>query len=425
MNARHPDEDRLARRAARRRQIRRRRIGALATIATLALGVGLWAGVGDGQEPAEAATPTAAVSDASGAGTTVRRSLAPATVRSRLGSGKPVTLAFGGDVHFESPIREKLLAAPASVLASIAPVLSRADLAMVNLETAVTDRGQPASKAYVFRAPRSAFAALKSGGVDVASIANNHGMDFGRTGLRDTLAAGRSAGVPVVGGGWNATQAYAPYRRTIGEQRIAIIAATQVLDDDLVSEWTAGPGTMGLASAKDEPRLLRAVREARRTSDTVVVYLHWGLELATCPTGTQTTLADRLVAAGADVVVGSHAHVLLGAGRKGKAFVAYGLGNFVFYASRELTSRDRSPRGDGHRTPRRRVPVGPGPHRGRDPLPALRQRAGPRAGGVARAAIVHRPSSLSLRKGRGSPQRGDRAQPSARAVTARAPSGSS
>ena len=97
------------------------------------------------------------------------------------GAASPSLLAFGGDVHFESPIRERLAASPASVLAPIAPVLRRADIAMVNLETAVTDRGVPAPKAYVFRAPASAFDALKAGGVDVATVANNHGMDFGTT----------------------------------------------------------------------------------------------------------------------------------------------------------------------------------------------------------------------------------------------------
>ena len=292
------------------------------------------------KEPASAARASVTAATTTMPEQSVAKARARTTsARSRLGSGKAVTLAFGGDVHFESPIREKLAASPASVLAPIAPVLSRADIAMVNLETAVTDRGEPAPKAYVFRAPESAFTALKAGGVDVATVANNHGMDFGRTGLRDTLAAGRAAGVPVVGAGWNDRQAYAPHRVTVDGQRIAIIGATQVLDDHLVSEWTAGPRKMGLASAKDEPRLVRAVREARRTSDTVVVYLHWGLELSGCPTGNQTSLADRLVAAGADVVVGSHAHVLLGAGRMKQALVAYGLGNFVFYASRDITSQ--------------------------------------------------------------------------------------
>lgn len=262
-----------------------------------------------------------------------------ATPRAPLGSGNSVTLAFAGDIHFERPIREMLAASPASVLDPIAPVLRRADVAVVNLETAVTDGGVAASKAYTFRAPASAFEALAAGGVDVASVANNHGMDFGTVGLRDTLKAAKTRGVPVIGAGWNDTQAYAPHRVTVNGQRIAIIGATQVLDDHLVSAWTAGPGKMGLASAKDEARLVRAVREARRSSDTVVVFLHWGLELSSCPTGSQTSLADTLVAAGADVVVGSHAHVLLGAGRKRKALVAYGLGNFVFYAFREITSQ--------------------------------------------------------------------------------------
>ncbi len=259
--------------------------------------------------------------------------------RSRLGSGKPVTLAFGGDVHFESPILERLLASPSSVLAPVAPLLEPVDIAMVNLETAVTGRGQPAPKAYTFRAPARAFAALKAGGVDVVTLANNHGLDYGLVGMRDTLSAAKRAGVAVVGAGRNAKQAYAPYRATVNGQRIAIIGATQVLDDHLIAEWTAGPGKPGLASAKKEARLAAAVRTARATSDTVVVYVHWGLELDSCATASQRALARLLVDAGADIVVGSHAHVLLGAGRLGQAFVAYGLGNFVFYAFRESTSQ--------------------------------------------------------------------------------------
>lgn len=327
-------EQRLARREQRRRQVRRRRLGALGVLAAVgALAVGGWTLTGGRGERAEARPVAPSAS-------TVRqgpKTITPA--RSRLGAGKPVTLAFGGDVHFESPIRETLAASPSAVLAPVAPILRRADLAMVNLETAVTDRGTPAPKAFVFRAPASAFTALEKGGVDVVTVANNHGMDFGRTGLRDTLKASRASGLPVVGAGWNATQAYAPYRATVNGQRLAIIGATQVLDDNLIGAWTAAPGKLGLASAKDEPRLVRAVRDARRTSDTVVVYLHWGVELSSCPTGSQTSLADRLVAAGADVVVGSHAHVLLGAGMKRRALVAYGLGNFVFYAFREATSQ--------------------------------------------------------------------------------------
>ncbi len=80
------------------------------------------------------------------------------------------------------------------------------------------------------------------------------------------------------------------------------------------------------------------MRAARHTSDTVVVFLHWGVELAECPSEDQRTLARQLVAAGADVVVGGHAHRVQGAGRLGQALVDYGLGNFVWYGTSELST---------------------------------------------------------------------------------------
>jgi poly-gamma-glutamate capsule biosynthesis protein CapA/YwtB (metallophosphatase superfamily) len=245
----------------------------------------------------------------------------------------PVLLAFAGDVHFEGAVRTRLMSRSGQVLGAIAPVLKQADIATVNLETAVTTRGRPQSKQYVFRAPPSAFAALRNGGVGVATMANNHGMDYGVQGLRDSLAAARREHFHVIGIGLDDTQAYRPYRATIRDERIAIIAATQVLDDNLIASWTAGPHKPGLASAKDVPRLLRAVRAARGTADTVVVFLHWGVELAACPTAVQRRLASKLVAAGADVVVGSHAHRLLGGGKLQSSFVDYGLGNFAWYSS--------------------------------------------------------------------------------------------
>ena len=254
-------------------------------------------------------------------------------------AGKPIVLAFAGDIHFEGTIGEELRASPDSVLASIGPVLRRADLAVVNLETAITTHGTPASKLFVFRAPPSAFAALAAGGVDAASMANNHGLDYGEVGLRDSLAAAKRYRFPVIGIGLNDDQAYRPFRRTINGQRIAVIGATQVLDDELISAWTAGVGKPGLASAKDVPRLVRAVREARATSDVVVVFLHWGVELQQCPSADQRTIAGQLVAAGADVVVGGHAHRVQGAGRFGAALVDYGLGNFVWYGTSELSTQ--------------------------------------------------------------------------------------
>jgi poly-gamma-glutamate synthesis protein (capsule biosynthesis protein) len=196
----------------------------------------------------------------------------------------------------------------------------------------VTTGGTPAGKDFNFRAPPSAFRVLQGAGVDVATMANNHGEDYGVAGLRDSLAAAEAARFPVVGIGRDATQAFGAHVATVKGQRIAVFGATQVLDSSLAAAWTAGPGKPGLASAYQESRLLAAVRAARQTSDTVVVFLHWGQERNSCPIPRQRALAPRLVAAGADVVVGSHAHVLLGSGYLDGAYVAYGLGNFVFYA---------------------------------------------------------------------------------------------
>ena len=73
------------------------------------------------------------------------------------------------------------------------------------------------------------------------------------------------------------------------------------------------------------------MQQVRRTADTVIVYVHWGTETQACPNPQQEPLAQQLVKAGADLVIGADAHVLLGGGYLGSAYVDYGLGNFAFY----------------------------------------------------------------------------------------------
>ncbi len=351
------DERRLRREAKRRLVRRRRRVGFLAFLALFALAflAGLaFSGALGGRAAAAAdttstdttttgttttGTTTTGTTTTSAATTTSTTEAPKTTTRGRLGSGSAVTLAFGGDVHFEGIVRSKLNANPTSVMSAIAPVFNKSDLAMVNLETTVSYRGAPiAGKDYTFRAPPSAFRALKSGGVDLATVANNHGIDYGLTSFLDTLRYAKRYHFPLVGGGSNAAQAYAPYRVTIKGQRIAILGASQVIDSNLIASWTAGANKPGLASAYDVGRLVAAVKSARKVSDTVVVYLHFGSERLSCPTSAQYEITRKLISAGADIVVGSHAHRLQGAGRRGKAFVAYGLGNFVWYSQNSIES---------------------------------------------------------------------------------------
>ncbi|HET8929027.1 MAG TPA: CapA family protein [Acidimicrobiales bacterium] len=268
-----------------------------------------------------------------GASTTVTESsstLAPATTLPK--PTARITINFAGDINFEDERAQLLESDPGAILGAIAPVLADADLTVVNLESALTERGSPAPKAFTFRTSPAALDVLRSAGVDVASLANNHGLDFGPDGVPDALAASRDKDFPIIGIGEDESQALAPYRTTIRGHRVSVIAATQVLDDNLISEWTATPDHPGLASAKRVDELVAQVRNVRPTTDTLVVFLHWGIERQMCPSQVQQELALELVGAGADIVVGGHAHRLQGAGRMGDAIVGYGLGNFAFYA---------------------------------------------------------------------------------------------
>jgi poly-gamma-glutamate synthesis protein (capsule biosynthesis protein) len=242
------------------------------------------------------------------------------------------TIAFAGDVHFSGRVRKRL-AHPATAFGPAAAVLRRADLTMVNLETSITTRGVPQPKEFHFRAPPVALTALRDAGVDVATEANNHAADYGLPGLHDTLRAIGRSHFPVIGIGRNIDQAFAPYKTTIDGTKIAIFAADQVQDETTLRLFSAGPHKPGVANAY-YPRLIRAVRRAHRAGYLVIAYIHWGIEYDTCPSGDQESLAARLAHAGAAAVIGTHVHVLQGDGflRNG-TFVAYGLGNYLWWES--------------------------------------------------------------------------------------------
>ncbi|MDQ1651294.1 MAG: hypothetical protein QOI35_494 [Cryptosporangiaceae bacterium] len=241
---------------------------------------------------------------------------------------KDITLAFAGDVHFAGRT-EKLLADPQTALGPIAAELGRADLAMVNLESAITQGGTPEPKQYHFRAPAKALTALKAAGIDVTTMANNHALDYGQSGLADTLAAIRSSGQPVVGIGKDKAAAYAPWVTTVRGTRIAFVGLSQIRER--APQWTARSDRPGIASGLDVPASVAAVKAARARADVVVVYLHWGKEGSACPTAAMKSLAKSLADAGADAIVSTHAHLMLGDGYLGHTYVQYGLGNFLWW----------------------------------------------------------------------------------------------
>lgn len=308
------------------RRVRRNRT--IATALVLAVATALVLGLSSGGHSAPASLVHVKVHHTSGAN--------PRLSPSWEGDGKAVTMAFGGDTNFPSGslLGDELAANPSTALGSgVRQLLSGVNLSMVNFESAMTNGTCPVPqpKSYDFYAPPTALTAFKAAGITLVTEANNHGMDCGAPGLQMALAARANAHYPVLGIGQNAAQAFSSYQAVLEGQHIGIIAATQVIDTELIASWTATNQKPGLASAYQVPALLAAVEADRKVDDTVVVFLHWGVQLDACPDPLQEPLAAALVRAGADIVIGSHAHVLLGGGYLGSAYVDYGLGNFAFY----------------------------------------------------------------------------------------------
>jgi poly-gamma-glutamate capsule biosynthesis protein CapA/YwtB (metallophosphatase superfamily) len=326
---------------------RRLRLLIAAAVFVCPIGCGTTTGAGAGGPAETLAVPSVATASTATTGTVAASATISATTASSSRSavqGTPTietstvavpdsfTFAFAGDVNFAERTATRLANDPATTFGSAAAELSKADLTMVNLETAVTTGGVPEDKSFTFRAPPTALAALTAAGVDLATMANNHAADYGATGLRDSLQAIADSRFPVIGIGANERQAYAPYTTTVHGLRVAVFAATQVHDHTL-AYFTAGPESAGVAGA-DSDLLVQGVRDASTEFDVVVVYLHWGTEYEACPNSEQERLAATLAGAGATAVVGTHAHVLQGAGwRDDGVYVAYGLSNYLWWRS--------------------------------------------------------------------------------------------
>ncbi len=241
------------------------------------------------------------------------------------------TLLAGGDVLMERSERLGL-----DPFASITPPLGSADLSVVNVEMAISDRGAPRDKTYVFRAPPPAAARIAAGGVRVGSLANNHAMDYGPDALADTIDLLEGAGVATVGAGRDIDEAYR-YRvlTTRGGVSVAFVGASLIVP----SGFAAGPTTPGIASAHsaDLARVLDAVRAAAVAADAVVVAVHWGIERNPCTNEAQRSLARQLLDAGADAIIGHHPHVLQPVVFTGDKLVAFSLGNFIWEPRQNMT----------------------------------------------------------------------------------------
>ncbi|NGQ95948.1 CapA family protein [Brevibacillus sp. SYP-B805] len=249
------------------------------------------------------------------------------------GAAEPVVrLTFVGDVMMSGNV-ESLLKAKGYDFpyAYVKTLFQQDDCTIANLETPVTERGTPApNKEYVYKSPPAAIPPLKAAGMDVVNLANNHSMDQGEEGLLDTFRILEENGIDYVGAGADATRAYQPVMVERNGIKVAFLGFSRVVPN---VGWYAGTSKPGVAISYEPTRAAEAIAAARKQADLVVVIAHWGQEKVDYPVDHQKELARAYIHAGADLVVGSHPHVLQGFESYNGKWIAYSLGNFVFTRS--------------------------------------------------------------------------------------------
>ncbi len=240
-----------------------------------------------------------------------------------------VTIALAGDAMLGRGVAAQLATSGPDRLVSgeLRDCLSAADLAVLNLECCISERGRPwetAGKRFHFRAPPAAAAALAGLGVSCVTLANNHALDFGYAALSDTCERLREAGVAVAGAGADADHARAPALMEAGGLRVAVLSVT-----DQAPAWAAAPGRPGIACADfggGIPHWLTGEVAALAAAGAVVLVMpHWGPNLASSPLPYLRSAARALLGAGATLVAGHSAHVFHGVSSR----VLYDLGDFI------------------------------------------------------------------------------------------------
>lgn len=201
------------------------------------------------------------------------------------------------------------------------------DLTVVNLECAPSDLGVAESKEFVFRCPVASLGSLARAGVEVANLGNNHSGDYGREALVDGRARLLEAGVAPVGAGEDVDEAGEAALFELNGWTVAVLGFGGVVPHP---GWLAAEGHPGMRDGDDIPSMVAAVETATRRADIVVVSIHWGVELDTEPRPDDVQRAKAMIAAGADVIFGHHAHRMQPLEMVDGAAVFWGLGNFVW-----------------------------------------------------------------------------------------------
>lgn len=248
---------------------------------------------------------------------------------------KVTTMTFGGDICFADNyvVMQYLKTTENGITDCIDPALiaqmQAADIAFMNNEFTISDRGAPLNKkAYTFRAAPENTALYQALGIDIVSLANNHAYDFGPDAFADTLATLDRYNIARIGAGSNLEEAMKPVYYLVNGRKIAFVAATRA--EKYILTPAATEQASGVLRCYDTELFLETIKEAKKNSDFVIACIHWGTERSNWFDDIQQQTAYDYIDAGADLIIGAHAHRLQGIEYyKGKA-IFYNLGNFWF-----------------------------------------------------------------------------------------------
>lgn len=242
--------------------------------------------------------------------------------------GRRARVQFFGDLYVPKHVLERAeLTPPFDVFAGVRPALQNADLNIVNLEGVLTDSSDPASedKQYHLKMPGSLAALLKGAGIHVATLANNHALDFGATGLAESLRHLRRHAIKTVGAGANKKEATRAAVLPTAAGSVCLLTFSRTLPESFWARENR-PGTSYLSYEETAA----AIKDCRARHPFVFVTFHWGEELQETPKQYQRELAQLAIRSGADAVIGHHPHILQSIEFFDGKPIVYSVGNFVF-----------------------------------------------------------------------------------------------
>ena len=220
---------------------------------------------------------------------------------------------------------------------SLLACLEGAGVVAANLEVPLTAAHSPVRKPLTLRAGPELIDDIVELGVNVITLANNHAGDQGTVALRDLAAALEGRGIMALGLGWEprVREGVAFVAATCvgaAPEMAAVRVRTEFEREERTDDEPGWPPRIHtLAEEADLGRLEAAVREARTRAPLVAVLIHWGVSHVVRVEEYQRAVARRLVAAGAGVIFGCHAHVLQAVEVIEGVPVFYGLGTLLFH----------------------------------------------------------------------------------------------